>query len=49
LAVAKQLDRLDPHAIRLTVQSPFPILATVDVAGHGDAFPRGDVPRFVRC
>ncbi len=47
LAVAKQLDRLDPHAIHFIGRSPFLVMATADAAGACDASPRGDAPGFV--
>ena len=47
LAVAKQLDRLDPHAIAFIRRSPFLVMATADAAGNCDASPRGDAPGFV--
>jgi hypothetical protein len=47
LAVAKQLDRLDPHAITFIRRSPFLVLATADAGGNCDASPRGDAPGFV--
>jgi PPOX class probable FMN-dependent enzyme len=47
LAVAKQLDRLDSHAMAFIRRSPFLVLATADAAGHCDASPRGDAPGFV--
>lgn len=47
LAVAKQLDRLDPHAVRFINRSPFLVMATADASGHCDASPRGDAPGFV--
>lgn len=47
-AVAKQLDRLDPHCRRFIAQSPFLVLATVGADGRVDASPRGGDPGFVR-
>ena len=47
LAVAKQLDRLDPHAIAFIARSPFLVMATADAEGGCDASPRGDAPGFV--
>jgi PPOX class probable FMN-dependent enzyme len=47
LAVAKQLDRLDPHARAFIARSPFLVMATADADGHCDASPRGDAPGFV--
>ncbi len=47
LAVAKQLDRLDPHAIAFIARSPFLVMATADGTGACDASPRGDAPGFV--
>jgi PPOX class probable FMN-dependent enzyme len=47
LAVAKQLDRLDPHAITFIGRSPFLVMATADAEGNCDASPRGDAPGFV--
>lgn len=47
LAVAKQLDRLDPHSVRFINRSPFLVMATADASGHCDASPRGDSPGFV--
>lgn len=47
LAVAKQLDRLDPHAIAFIRRSPFLVMATADAGGDCDASPRGDAPGFV--
>ncbi|WP_270934098.1 pyridoxamine 5'-phosphate oxidase family protein [Falsiroseomonas oryzae] len=48
LAVAKQLDRLDPHAIGFIARSPFLVIATADAGGNCDASPRGDAPGFVQ-
>ena len=47
LAVAKQLDRLDPHAVHFIGRSPFLVMATADASGACDASPRGDAPGFV--
>lgn len=47
LAVAKQIDHLDPHAIRFIARSPFLVMATADAEGRCDASPRGDAPGFV--
>lgn len=47
-ALAKEMDRLDPHCRRFIEQSPFLVLATVGGDGRVDASPRGGVPGFVR-
>jgi PPOX class probable FMN-dependent enzyme len=46
-SVAKQLDRLDPHARRFVALSPFVLLSTTGPDGLGDVTPRGDAPGFV--
>jgi len=47
-ALAKELDRLDPHCRRFIELSPFLVLATVGADGRVDASPRGGEPGFVR-
>jgi PPOX class probable FMN-dependent enzyme len=47
-AVKKQLDRLDPHCIRLVGLAPFVVVATAGADGALDASPRGGPPGFVR-
>ncbi|MCC7080390.1 MAG: pyridoxamine 5'-phosphate oxidase family protein [Burkholderiales bacterium] len=47
-ALAKELDRLDPHCRRFIELSPFLVLATVGTDGRVDASPRGGEPGFVR-
>jgi hypothetical protein len=47
LAVAKQRDRIDPHAARFIARSPLFVMATADADGRCDASPRGDAPGFV--
>ena len=46
-ALAKQLDRLDPHCRRFVELSPFCVLATCGPDGLPDATPRGGDPGFV--
>lgn len=46
-SLAKQLDRLDPHARRFIALSPFVLLSTTGPDGLGDVTPRGDSPGFV--
>lgn len=47
-ALAKEMDRLDPHCRRFIALSPFLVLATVGGDGRVDASPRGGEPGFVR-
>ena len=47
-AVRKQLDRLDPHAMRFVGLAPFVVVATANADGALDASPRGGAPGFVR-
>src|SRR5512139_3307923 len=47
-ALAKQLDRLDPHCRKFIGLAPFLVLATVGKDGRVDASPRGGSPGFVR-
>jgi uncharacterized protein len=47
-ALAKQLDRLDPHCRRFIGLAPFLVLATAGADGRIDASPRGGAPGFVR-
>ena len=47
-ALAKQLDRLDPHCRKFIGLAPFLVLATVGKDGRVDASPRGGAPGFVR-
>jgi PPOX class probable FMN-dependent enzyme len=46
-SVAKQLDRLDRHCLRLVGMSPFVLLATCGADDLCDVTPRGDAPGFV--
>lgn len=47
-ALAKQLDRLDPHCKRFIGLAPFLVLATTGKDGRVDASPRGGAPGFVQ-
>ena len=47
-ALAKQLDRLDPHCMRFIGLAPFLVIATAGKDGRVDASPRGGAPGFVR-
>jgi uncharacterized protein len=47
-ALAKQLERLDPHCHKFIGLAPFLVLATVSKDGRVDASPRGGAPGFVR-
>ena len=47
-ALAKQLERLDPHCRKFIGLAPFLVLATVAKDGRVDASPRGGAPGFVR-
>lgn len=47
-ALAKQLDRLDPHCRRFIGLAPFVVIATAGKDGRLDASPRGGAAGFVR-
>jgi PPOX class probable FMN-dependent enzyme len=49
IAVAKQMDRLDAHALAFVARSPFLCIATQSADGTADVSPRGDPPGFVRA
>jgi uncharacterized protein len=48
-AQKKQLDALDPHALRFIELSPFLVLASSGADGTLDASPRGGAPGFVKA
>lgn len=47
-AVLKQLNKLDPHAVRFIELAPFLVLSTFSADGKLDASPRGGVNGFVK-
>ena len=47
-ALAKQLDKLDPHCRHFISLAPFLVIATTGKDGRVDASPRGGAPGFVR-
>ena len=47
-ALAKQLDKLDPHCRHFISLAPFLVIATNGKDGRVDASPRGGAPGFVR-
>jgi uncharacterized protein len=48
LAIAKSLNRLDPHAREFIARSPFLCIGTQSADGRADVSPRGDPAGFVR-
>lgn len=48
LAMAKQLDRLDPHCCNFIAHSPFLVIGSSRPGRGLDVSPRGDAPGFVR-